>query len=93
MTDRSTTSAGGRTVHEGAGIEAFRRLVIAQGHELYAKTRMLPNGAWTPTAMLRNAKAAACRETHRGSAFEITPMCAPTKRSDARRPTQHSFLL
>lgn len=42
MTDRITTSAGDSTIYEGAGIEAFRLLVIAQGLELYAKTRMLP---------------------------------------------------
>jgi hypothetical protein len=69
MTDRITTSAGA-TMYQGAGIEAFRLLVIAQGLELYAKTRMLPNRAYTPTAMLRNATAATGRKYKRGQYVE-----------------------
>lgn len=69
MTDRITTSAGG-TIYEGAGIEAFRLLVIAQGLELYAKTRMLPNRAYTPTAMLQNATVATGKRYKRGQYVE-----------------------
>jgi hypothetical protein len=70
MTDRITTNASGSTIFVGTGIEAFRLLVIAQGLELYAKTRMLPNRAYTPTAMLRNATAATGKRYKRGQYVE-----------------------
>ncbi len=36
-------------------MEAYKALVIAKGLELYALTRLKPNRAYTPTAMLAAA--------------------------------------
>lgn len=70
MTDRITTTANGTTIFEGSGVEAFRLLAIASGLELYAKTKIKPNRAWTPTAMLRNASMATGKPYRRGAYYE-----------------------
>jgi hypothetical protein len=38
-----------------AAVSVFQALSLASGMDLYAKTGMRPNRAWTPTAMLRTA--------------------------------------
>lgn len=38
-----------------AGVATYRAITIKHGLMLYAKTKMKPNRAWTPTAMLRTA--------------------------------------
>jgi type II secretory pathway component PulK len=55
MVDKITTSASGGMVFEGSGIEVFRLLAIAQALELYAKTGIKANTAYTPSNMLRAA--------------------------------------
>lgn len=40
------------TVITGRDIPLFQCLVVASAMELYAKTKMLPNRAYTPTRML-----------------------------------------
>jgi hypothetical protein len=70
MTDQITTHASGGMVFEGSGIETFRLLVIAQALELYAKTGIRANTAYTPTAMLRNAAQATGRLYKRGQYYE-----------------------
>jgi hypothetical protein len=37
------------------GVQTFRAIALRHGLQLYAKTRIKPNRAWTPTAMLRAA--------------------------------------
>jgi O-glycosyl hydrolase len=49
MTQTPTTITGER-------VHAYRALVIAQGLELYTKTKLQPNGFWTPKAMMKAAK-------------------------------------
>lgn len=66
MTDRITTTRSGATVFEGSGIEMYRLTVIASALDLYAKTGMKANKAYTPTAMLRNATMATGVEYRRG---------------------------
>lgn len=39
----------------GTGVDVYRAVVIKSGLELYAKTGMKPNRAYTPTAMMRVA--------------------------------------
>lgn len=70
MADRITTRASGATVFEGSGIEAYRLLVIASALELYGKTGIKANTAYTPTAMFRNATAATGKRYKRGQYFE-----------------------
>jgi hypothetical protein len=70
MNDRITTGAAGTMVFEGSGIEVFRLLVIAQALELYAKTGIKANTAYTPTAMLRNATMATGKRYKRGQYYE-----------------------
>jgi hypothetical protein len=65
MTDQITHSSGA-TIFEGSAVEVFRLLAIAQGLDLYAKTKMRPNRLWTPGAMLRNATAATGNTYKRG---------------------------
>lgn len=43
------------TTFVNAGMDVFRARVIATGLRLYAKTKMMPNRHYTPTAMLRAA--------------------------------------
>lgn len=51
-------------------LEVFRLLVIAQALELYAKTGIKANTAYTPTAMLRNATMATGKCYKRGQYYE-----------------------
>lgn len=37
------------------GVATYQAIVLKHGLALYAKTRMRPNRAWTPTAMLATA--------------------------------------
>jgi hypothetical protein len=66
MTDQITYSKSGATIFEGAGVEIFRLTAIASGLDLYAKTKILPNRAWTPMAMLRVATMATGTRYKRG---------------------------
>lgn len=38
-------------------VELFRAISLKHGLKLYAKTGMKPNRQWTPSAMMRTAKA------------------------------------
>jgi hypothetical protein len=38
-----------------AQVQVYRAITLKHGLILYAKTRMKPNSAWTPTAMLKAA--------------------------------------
>jgi hypothetical protein len=66
MTDRITTTSSGATIFEGSGIEMYRLTVIASALDLYAKTGIKANTAYTPTAMLRNATMATGVKYRRG---------------------------
>jgi hypothetical protein len=66
MTDRITTTSNGATIFEGSGIEMYRLTVIASALDLYAKTGIKANTAYTPTAMLRNATMATGVKYRRG---------------------------
>lgn len=47
----------GVTTFSGRGaVDVYRALVIASGLELYAKTGMKPNRAYTPSAMMKAAR-------------------------------------
>lgn len=43
------------TVFTGDGVDVFAMLALASGLELYAKAKIIPNRAYTPTAMLKAA--------------------------------------
>lgn len=47
MVDRITTSASGGMVFEGSGVEVFRLLAIAQALDLYGRTGIKANTAYT----------------------------------------------
>jgi hypothetical protein len=70
MVDKITKSASGGMVFEGSGIEVFRLLAIAQALDLYGRTGIKANTAYTPTAMLRNATEATGKRYKRGAYFE-----------------------
>lgn len=48
---------GGGMTFSGDGVRLYQAIALRSGLMMYAKCRMKPNRAWTPTAMLRAVEA------------------------------------
>lgn len=66
-------------------VDVFAMAVIASGLRLYAKTRMQPNRAYTPTAMLRAAERHTGRKFKRGQYLEAAEALSARVQSEKAR--------
>jgi hypothetical protein len=60
------SSPGGTTFAGPDGVALYRATALASGLRLYAKTKMKPNRAWSPSAMLAAATGITGKKYKRG---------------------------
>jgi hypothetical protein len=61
-----TVNRGGTTFYGTDGVNLYKAIVLRSGLQLYARTGMKPNRAWTPTAMLDMAASYTGKKYRRG---------------------------
>ena len=70
MTDSITSNASAITFSGPKAVSVFQYTIIAGALELYAKTGMKANRAYTPTAMIAKANELTGHKFKRGQYFE-----------------------
>ena len=69
MNDQVSVHAGGITFEGRDAVRLFQAVSLRSGIKLYQKTKIRPNKAWTPTAMLTLA-GRICGKTYRRGQFQ-----------------------